>query len=250
MRVQQPDGLAGRIFERTRYRLAMVVPCRRQLRLPAKSEQTRECACVLGVNRLAPLKSAAHQRRCPCHQVFDRHDEEATGLVVQRRRARQRIYERSKEVDSNGGRFVNELQQRLTFNRIRVDMVEKERRGDRFGNRVESMHDEIDVVQVAPFDKTTVRAEPSSDCQPTGQRAWNAMGQYGVNSCGRSMRIVVVQETFEHASWYRAHAGRHGWNCHRRRHSVHVHAGDEIFTVARARRRHVSFVTHLVCTRL
>jgi len=69
--------------------------------------------------------------------------------------------------------------------------MEKERRRHRVRNRTESMHDEVDVVQGAPFD-TTVRAQLSGDGQPSGQGARHAMGQDGVNRRGRSTRISLV----------------------------------------------------------
>jgi len=112
--------------------------------------------------------------------------------VVQRHRARERIPECSKEVHANCGRFVDQLQQGLTGHRIRVDMMEKERRRHRVRNRTESMHDEVDVVQGAPFDTTTVRAQLTGDRQPSGQGARHAMGQDGVNRRGRSTRISLV----------------------------------------------------------
>ena len=73
-----------------------------------------------------------------------------------------------------------------------MDVMEKERRRHRFRNRGESIHDEVDVVQVAPIEKTAVRAQLSSDRQPSGQSAWNAMGQDGLNSFRRATRIPVV----------------------------------------------------------
>ena len=62
---------------------------------------------------------------------FDGQYVERTGLVVQRRRAREGIPERPKEVHSNGGGFVNQLQQGLAFNCIGVDMMQKEGPRDR-----------------------------------------------------------------------------------------------------------------------
>jgi hypothetical protein len=132
---------------------------------------------------------------------------ERTGLVVQRRRARESIPERPKEVHSNCGRFVNQLQEGLAFNRIRVDMVQEKGPRDRLGNRPESIYDQVDVVQVPPFDRTTVGAELSSDRQPARQRASKAMGQDCSHSFSRSARVVLVQQGREHASWYRSILG-------------------------------------------
>jgi hypothetical protein len=197
--VQQPAGLARRIFERAGDRLSMVTPCHRQLLLSAESEQTGERRGVLGVDCLAPPKGAAHERRRPGHQVFDGQYAERTGLVVQCRRARERFPERPKEVHSNRGRFVNQLQQGLAFSRIRVDMVQEKGRRDRLGNRSEPVYDQIDVVQVLPFDRTTMRAELRSDRQPARQRASKAMGQDCSHRSSRSTRIVLVQQGREHA---------------------------------------------------
>jgi len=116
-----------------------------------------------------------------------------TGFVVQRRRARQGIPERSKEIHPNRRCFVNELQESLAFNRIRVNMMQKKGRRDRLWNRTECSHDEVDVVQVLSFETPTMRAELSSDRQPARQRAPNAVGRYGVQGLGRSMRITLVQ---------------------------------------------------------
>jgi hypothetical protein len=102
---------------------------------------------------------------------------ERTGLVVQGRRARESIPERPKQVHSNCGRFVNQLQEGLAFNRIRVDMVQEKGRRNRLRNRPESIYDQVDVVQVPPFDRTTVGAELSSDRKPARQGASKAMGQ-------------------------------------------------------------------------
>jgi hypothetical protein len=55
-------------------------------------------------------------------------------------------------------------------------MMQKKGRRDRVGNRAESIHDEVDVVQAPPFDWTTVRAELSSDRQSARQSASKAMG--------------------------------------------------------------------------
>jgi hypothetical protein len=84
-----------------------------------------------------------------------------------------------------------------------VDVVQKKGRRDRFGNRAESIYDEVDVVQASSFDRTAVRAELSSDRQPARQRASNAMSQDGFHGLSRSTRIVWVQQGCEHAAWYR-----------------------------------------------
>ena len=88
----------------------MVAPCSRQLLLSTEAKQTSERRNMLAVNFLAPSKGAAHQRSCPGHQVFDRQYVERAGLMAKRRRAREGIPERSKEVHPNRGRFVNQLQ--------------------------------------------------------------------------------------------------------------------------------------------
>jgi hypothetical protein len=125
---------------------------------------------------------------------------ERTGLVVQRRRARASIPERPKQVHSNCGRFVNQLQEGFPFNRIRVDMVQEKGRRDRLGDRPESIYDQVDVVQVRPFDRTIVGAELSSDRQAAGQSASKAMGQDCSHSFSGSARVVVKQQGREHAS--------------------------------------------------
>jgi hypothetical protein len=66
------------------------------------------------------------------------------------------------------------------------------------------MHDQVDVVQVPPFDRTTVGAELSIDRKPARQSASKAMGQDRSNGFRRSARIVFVQQGREHASWYRS----------------------------------------------
>ena len=86
-------------------------------------------------------------------------------------------------------------------------MVQKKGRRDRFGNRAESMYDEVDVVQAPSFDRTTVRTELSSDRQPARQSASKAMGQDCSHGFSRSARIVLVQQGREHASWYRSITG-------------------------------------------
>jgi hypothetical protein len=145
-----------------------------------------------GVNCLAPPKGAAHQSRCSGHQVFAGQYMGRTGLVVQRRRARHGIPGRSKKVHTYCRRFVNQLQKSFTFSRIRVDMMQKKGRRDRFGNRAESTNDEVDIVHVLPFERPTFRAELSSNRQPARQPASNAVGQDGFHSFGRSMRIALV----------------------------------------------------------
>jgi hypothetical protein len=80
-----------------------------------------------------------------------------------------------------------------------VELVQKKGRRDGFGNRAESLYDEVDVVQAPSFDRTTVRMELSSDRQPARQRASNAMGQDGFHSFSCSKRIVSVQYVGEHA---------------------------------------------------
>jgi hypothetical protein len=66
------------------------------------------------------------------------------------------------------------------------------------------MHEQIDVVQVPPFDRVTVGAEASIDRQPARQSETKAMGQDRSNGFRRSARIVFVQQGCEHASWYRS----------------------------------------------
>jgi hypothetical protein len=115
------------------------------------------------------------------------------GFVVQRRRARESIPERPKEVHPNCSLFVNQLQQGLAFNRVRVNVMQEKRRRDRLGNCRESMHDEVDVVQVPPFDRATVGSELSGDRQPARQSASKTMSEDCSHSFRRSARIVLVQ---------------------------------------------------------
>jgi hypothetical protein len=125
---------------------------------------------------------------------------EGTGLAVQRRRTRASIPERPKEVHSNCGPFVNQLQENPAFNRIGMDMVQEKGRGDRLRDRAESIYDQVDVVQVRPFDRTTVRAELSSDRQAARQSAPKAMRQDCFHSFTRSAGVVLVQQSRKHGS--------------------------------------------------
>jgi hypothetical protein len=190
---QQANGLARCIVDRAGDRLAMVTPCSGQLLLSTESKQTSERRYMLAANGLAPPKRTAHQCRCPSHQVFDGQYVERTGLVVKRRRPRESIPKRSEEVHPNCSRFVNQLQQGSTVSHIWVNVVQKKGRRNRFGNRAESIHDEVDVVQAPSFERTTVRTELRSGRQPARQSASNTVGEDGFHSCSRSTRIVFVQ---------------------------------------------------------
>jgi hypothetical protein len=61
-----------------------------------------------------------------------------------------------------------------------VNVVQKKGRRDRFGNRAECIHNEVDVVQAPSFDRATVRVELSCDREPARQSTLNAMRQDGL----------------------------------------------------------------------
>ena len=72
---------------------------------------------------------------------------------------------------------------------------------DVLAQRREHIYDQVDVVHVPAFDRTTVGAEVSSDRQPARQGASKAMGQNCSHRFRRSARIVLVQQGREHAAW-------------------------------------------------
>ena len=104
---------------------------------------------MLDVNILTQSQSAAHKCRCSGDQVFEGEYVKLFGFVVQRRRARESVRERAKEVHPNCVLLVNQLQQGLAVSGIRVDVMQGKGRRERLRNRLEYMHDQVDVVQVA-----------------------------------------------------------------------------------------------------
>jgi hypothetical protein len=81
-----------------------------------------------------------------------------------------------------------------------VNVVLQKRPGKRSGNRREAFDDEIDVVQVAWLDRSSVCSKLCVNGQAARQRTWKAVSENrGYNLRGPT-RIMQVQQSPEHAS--------------------------------------------------
>ena len=81
-----------------------------------------------------------------------------------------------------------------------MHVVLEKRRGKRFWDRREVLHNEIDVVQDALFDGSPVYAKVCVDCQTARQRTSKAVSQHRGNNLRGSTRVIVVQQGCEHVS--------------------------------------------------
>jgi hypothetical protein len=71
MGLEQPNGLARSVLQRSRHVLAMVVPCSSEHLRLAESAQSIERDGMLEIDRFAPPEPAAYERRGPREQIFD-----------------------------------------------------------------------------------------------------------------------------------------------------------------------------------
>ena len=78
-----------------------------------------------------------------------------------------------------------------------VNVMLKKRRGKRSG--ITSPQHEIDIVQDALFDGPPVYAKLCVDCQTARQRTSKAMSEDSCHNLPGSARIIVVQQSREHA---------------------------------------------------
>ena len=81
-----------------------------------------------------------------------------------------------------------------------MNVVLEKRRGKRSWDRREVLHNKIDIVQDALFDRPPVYAKLCVDCQTARQRTSKAMSENRRHNLPGSARIIVVQQTRERAS--------------------------------------------------
>ena len=81
-----------------------------------------------------------------------------------------------------------------------MNVVLEKRRGKRSWDRREIRYNEIDIVQAALFDGSPVYAKLCLDCQTARQRTSKAMSEDRRHNLAGSARIIVVQQSREHAS--------------------------------------------------
>ncbi len=109
MGVEQLNGLARSVLQRSWHPLAMVVPSGSEhLRLP-ESAQSAERDGVLAIDCLAQPEAAAYECRRPGYQILDREHSEITGLVGQCGSPRKTVAKCAEQVDADCTRLVDQL---------------------------------------------------------------------------------------------------------------------------------------------
>jgi hypothetical protein len=222
VRFKQSKRLLNRLVECSRHVLTVLVPSDGELCLLPESTQPTKGSGVLDVNLSTLSKRAAHQSRGSGHKVFDRQDVERTSLVVQHVCAAKRVPERSEQVHPHSVWFVDQLEEGFTFSSIWVDMIQEKRRRDRRGNRLEPVHDEIDVAEPLPFSRTPVSPQLRRDGQAARKGAPQVVRDHRGGDFARPSRVLLVQQCRKHGAFYRplVERGEPGLVCSAKRRSV------------------------------
>jgi hypothetical protein len=104
-----------------------------------------------------------------------------------------RVPERSEQVYPHSVSFVDQLEQSLTFSSIWVDMIQEKRGRDRCRNRLEPVHDQVDVAEPLPFRRTPVRPQLRRDGQAARKGALQVVRDHRGSDCARPARILLAQ---------------------------------------------------------
>ena len=155
---EQVVCLLRRLFQGSRHLLPVVSPRVRELRRFAQPAEARERARVLHVDLATLSQTAADVRGASRNEVLNGEYEQPSGLFVQHVGSGQRRSEGPEQIDPKGALLVDQLEQCLAFGRVWMNVVNQEPIGKRCGYRVETINDEVQVVEGPSIDRTTVHA--------------------------------------------------------------------------------------------
>ena len=99
--------------------------------------------------------------------------------------------------------FVDQLEEGFTFSSIWVDMIQEKRGRDGCGNRLEPVHDEIDVAEPLPFSRTPVSPQLRRDGQAAREGALQVVRDHRGGDFARPSRVLLVQQCRKHGAFYR-----------------------------------------------
>ena len=177
----------------------MVFPRLNELRGPSTIGEAQEISHVLRVDLKALSKPTTDVRRRSRNEILDRDHGQRSRLLVQDACPRQRRSERSEQINAKGAFSVDYLKQRFALGRVWMNVIEQKPIGERGGNRVETLNDQVYIVQCASVDGVTMRAQLRFYSETTGEgAATKAIRQKLLDNARGPFGIVGLQEGGEH----------------------------------------------------
>lgn len=188
---EEPPRLPCRRLQGSRHILAVVFPCLGELRGSSKIGEARETSHVLRVDLEALSQPTTDVRRRSRDEILDRDHGPRSRLLVQHACPRQRRSERSEQINAKGAFLVDYLKQRLALGRVWMNVIQQKPIGERSGDCVEAVNNEVHIVQTAPVNGATTRVQmrfySETTCEDATTKALrqklfdNARGSFGVD---------------------------------------------------------------------
>ena len=177
----------------------MVLPRLGELLGPAKTGEARKRSHVFRVDLVTISQTTADVRHGSRNEILHCEHRQWSRLLVQHACPRQSCSERSEQINAKGALSVDYLEERLALGCVWMNVIEDESIGERSGDCVETFNDEVHIVQCAPMDEATMRAQTRLYHETTCEcAASKIIRQKLLDNVRGTLGIVDVQEGGEH----------------------------------------------------
>lgn len=177
----------------------MVLPSLGELLRSAEIGEARERSHVLRIDLEAISQTSADVRGGSGNEILHREHWQWSRLLIYHACPRQSGSERPEQINAKGALPVDYLEQRLALGCVWMNMIQNKPIGEGGRNCVETLDDEVHIVQSAPVKRATMLAQTRFYGEtPCECAAVKIMRQELLDNVGRPLRIAGVQKSGEH----------------------------------------------------